>query len=252
VIKVKSNQVLHTEDIDVSWKNLYRLGGITALVALMGTLLDISITFIPGWGVSVDAKTALDWLAQLQANQLLGLRNLDLLNIIIAIISIPMFCALYTAHIRVQKDYGFLALVLFIIGTIIFIANNAALPMLALSNKYAAASQTEKVLLAAAAEAILVKGEHGSPGAFLGFALSTIANLTMAYVMLRGKIFSKVTAYVGLIGFILLLIYTIVITFVSKSGNVIMILAMPGGILALAWNVMVAKKLLLLGRKNNL
>jgi hypothetical protein len=182
----------------------------------------------------------------------LGLRNLDLLNIIISIISIPMFCALYAAHLRVQKGYALLALVLFIAGTIIFIANNAALPMLALSSKYAAASEAQKVLLAAAGEAILVKGEHGGPGAFPGFMLSTAANLTMAYVVLRGKVFSRATAYVGFIGFALLLIYTIAITFVSKSSNVIMILAMPGGLLAMAWNIMVAKKLLHLSKKSSI
>jgi hypothetical protein len=247
--QLNQNQTIKYEKSESSWKALFRLGGIAALIAVVGTLLDITITFIPGWGAAVDMKTAVDWFTQLQENLLLGLRNLDLLNIIISIITIPMFCALYAAHLRVQKNYALLAFVLFIIGTIIFIANNAALPMLALSNKYAAASETQKILLAAAGEAILVKGEHGSAGSFPGFILSTIANLTMAFVMLRGKIFSKATAYVGFVAFTLLLIYTIAITFVSKSSNIIMIFAMPGGILALAWNIMVAKKLLHLGRK---
>ncbi|MDF2531595.1 MAG: conserved rane protein of unknown function [Clostridia bacterium] len=252
MVQLNSNQTVDYENVKSSWKGLYKLGGAAALIALAGTLLDISITFIPGWGAAVDTKTAIDWFAQFQGNLLLGLRNLDLLNIIISIISIPMFCALYAAHLRVQKSYGLLALVLFIAGTIIFIANNAALPMLALSSKYAAASDAQKVLLAAAGEAILVKGEHGGPGAFLGFMLSTSANLTMAYVMLKGRIFSRTTAYIGLIGFSLLLIYTIAVTFVSKSSNVIMILAMPGGLLAMAWNIMVAKKLLHLSKKSSI
>jgi hypothetical protein len=252
MIQLNLKQTVDYDKVESSWKGLYRLGGIAAFIALVGTLLDISITFIPGWGAAVDTKTAIDWFVQFQENVLLGLRNLDLLNIIISIISIPMFCALYAAHLRVQKDYALLALVLFIAGTIIFIANNAALPMLALSSKYAAASETQKALLAAAGEAILVSGEHGSPGAFIGFMLSTAANLTMAYVVLSGKVFSRATAYVGFIGFALLMIYTIAITFVSKSSHVIMLLAMPGGLLAMAWNIMVAKKLLHLSKKSSI
>lgn len=247
--QLNRNHPVDSERTESSWKALYRLGGISAIIALMGTLLDISITFIPGWGAEASVKTAVDWFVLFQENLLLGLRNLDMLNLIITIISIPMFCALCVAHLRVQKDFSFITLVLFIVGTIIFVANNAALPMLALSSKYTAAPETQKFVLVAAAEAILVRGEHGSPGSFLGFTLSTIANLIMAYIMLKGRIFSKATAYVGFIGFAMLLIYTIAITFISKSGNIIMALAMPGGILALVWNVMVAKKLLYLGRR---
>jgi hypothetical protein len=194
--------------------------------------------------------TAIDRFEQFQSNWLHGLYNLDLLNNVISVIMIPMFCALYLVHRKVQKGYGLLSLVLFIIGTGIFIANNAALPMLDLSIKYAAATtDTHKSLLAAAGEAILTKGEHGSQGAFAGFVLSTIASLTMAYTMLKGKIFSKAAAYVGLAGFTMLLLYTILITFVTKADSIIMLVAMPGGILAMAWNTMVAKKLLQLDCK---
>lgn len=252
MVQLNQNHILKTEDIDSNWKTIYKLGGITAILAIMGTLLDITLTFLPDWGVSTVPETAIDLFNQLQYNWLLGLRNLDLLNAIISILMIPMFCALYVVHQGVNKNYATLAIILFIIGTTIFIGNNTALPMLELSSKYAAATtETQKTIIVAAGEAMLARGEHGSPGAFMGFALSTIASISFAFVMLKGKIFSKATAYVEILGFVLLLIYTVFVTFVSNSNNLIMILAMPGGLLAMGWNIMVARKLLQLSKKFN-
>ena len=252
MVQLNQNHIIKTEVIDSNWKTIYKLGGIAAILAIMGTLLDITLTFLPGWGVSTVPETAIGWFTQFQYNWLLGLRNLDLLNVIISILMIPMFCALYAVHQGAKKDYATLAIILFIIGTTIFIGNNTALPMLELSSKYAAATtETQKTIIAAAGEAMLARGEHGSPGAFMGFALSTIASISFAFVMLKGKIFSKTTAYVGILGFVLLLIYTVFVTFVSNSNNLIMILAMPGGLLAMGWNIMIARKLLQLGKKSN-
>lgn len=247
--QLNQNQTNDYEKIESSWRSLYKLGGLAALLAAIGTLLDITITFIPGWGTSAIPVTATDWFVQFQNNWLLGLRNLDLLNAVLSILMIPMFCALYAVHRRVIKDYATLALILFMVGTIIFVGNNTALPMLELSNKYAEAPiGDQKTIIAAAGEAMLARGEHGSQGAFMGFALSSLASISMAFVMLKGRIFSKATAYIGIIGFILLFIYTVLVTFVSNSNNIIMVLAMPGGLLALGWNILVALKLLRLGK----
>jgi hypothetical protein len=253
MIQLNQNHITKTEDIDSNWKTIYKLGGVTAIMAIMGTLIDITLAFIPGWGASTVPENVVGWFTQFQYNWLLGLRNLDLLNVLISILMIPMFYALFAAHQKVKKGYGTLAIILFIIGTTIFIVNNTALPMLELSSKYASATtETQKVIIAAAGEAMLARGEHGSLGAFMGFALSTIASISFSFVMLKGKIFSKAAAYVGILGFVLLLIYTVFVTFVSSSDNIIMMLAMPGGLLALGWNILIARKLLQLGKKNTI
>jgi hypothetical protein len=46
-------------------------------------------------------------------------------------------------------------------------------------------------------------------GAFMGFFLSSIGTLLMSLVMLVGRVFSRVTAWVGIVGITLLIIYTI-------------------------------------------
>ena len=77
----------------------------------------------------------------------------------------------------------------------------------------------------------------------MGFFLSSIGTLLMGLVMLVGRVFSRVTAWVGIVGITLLIIYTIGSTFVPESGEAMMVIALPGGVLMMVWNVMVAKKL---------
>jgi len=232
------------------WKSIYLLGGIAAIIAIIGTISDIAIGFILGGNLSMLPTTAIERFAQFHNNYWLGLYNLDLLNIIIAIVMIPVFFALYAANSISNKPYSMLAMILFLAGTAIFITNNTALPMLELSQKYlAATSETQKTLLAAAGEAMLARGAHGSPGVFLGFALTMISELLISFVMLKSQIFSKATAYLGIIGGILLFIYIVLVTFAPAIKNVAMIIAAPGGILAIIWMIMFAKRLLKLSIK---
>ncbi|MGE5549523.1 MAG: DUF4386 family protein [Bacteroidota bacterium] len=248
---LKQNQLSTDENVEKQWRSLYKLGGAAAIVGLMGNLLDIAIGMLLGGDIS-KTITAIDRFAQFQGSALVGLYNFDLLNVCISIIMIPAFLALCAAHRRVNPAYAALAMLIFSIGTAIFITNNTALPMLTLSDKYAAAAtEGQKNLLAAAGEAMLARGAHGSPGAFLGFVFSIIANLVMALVMLKGKIFGKATAYMGILGTALLFVYTIIVTFVPGIEKVVIVLAMPGGLLAMAWIVMYTIRLFQLGRMEN-
>ena len=146
------------------------------------------------------------------------------------------------------KTYAALAMILSLAGMAIYISNNAAVPIFVLSNKFAtAATETQRSMLAAAGEALLAKGEDFSPGAFPGFFLGEIANLTLAFVMLRGRIFSKVTAYTGIIGMSLLTVYTIWVTFIPALQGGAMILAMVGGPLSTIWSILIARRLFQLG-----
>jgi hypothetical protein len=52
----------------------------------------------------------------------------------------------------------------------------------------------------------------------------------------------------GIAGISLLLVDTVGSTFVPRAGAAMMAIALPGGVLLLAWNVLVARRLLQLGR----
>lgn len=243
---------MSTENQDSQWKSIYLLGGVAAVLSLLAVIADIVIGSSLGSNLAELPQTAVERFAQFQQSPWLGLYNLDLLNTANQLISIPVYFALYAAHRKTNPSYSLLALIIFLIGTTIFAANNVALPMLELSQKYAAAPESQKVLLAAAGEALLVRGEHGSLGVFFSFSLPTLAALIFSLVMLQEKIFSKANATVGIIGNVLMLAYVILVTFVPSVKEMAIAFAMPGGLLLLAWMVMLAIRLIRLGiDKNN-
>lgn len=240
------------ETTEKQWKSIHFVGGVATIIALIGILLDIIVGSLTGGNLSVLPQTAIEKFAQFEDNFLLGLYNLDLLNTINQIILIPAYFALYAAHRKVNDAYAALAFIIFLVGTIIFITTNTALPMLELSNKYAAATtEVQKTLLAAAGEAMLARGEHGSLGVFIGFILPNIAGIMISFVMLRGKVFSKITAYLGIAGSTLLLIYIILVTFAPGVKDMATAFAAPGGLLAMAWMILFTIRLFQLGKDAN-
>ncbi len=232
------------------WKNVYIFGAVTALIVIISTILDIIVGTVTGGDISAIPNTAIDNFVQFQDNWLLGLYNLDMLNYFTTILMIPTYFALCAAHRQENIAYTLLAMIIYFIGATIFITNNTALPMLELSSKYAASTtESQKVLIASAGEALLARGAHGSPGAFAGFFLSATGSLIMSFGMLKGGVFSRSTGYTGILGSALLMIYIILVTFVPAIKNVAIMVAAPGGLLALAWMIMFTIKLFRLRSK---
>jgi hypothetical protein len=139
------------------------------------------------------------------------------------------------------------------IGMAIYLANSAAIPMFVLSEKYAAAgTDAQRAMFAAAGEAVLARGEDFTPGSFLGLIFGGIAAIVMSFVMLRGGIFGKATAWVGMIGFTFLSVFTIWATFIPVLYDVAFyFFGMIGGLFALAWFALVALQCFKLGRTEN-
>ena len=229
------------------WKSIYVIGGTATILSLAAVTLDIFIGSAMGVNLSELPQTAVERFAQFQQNAWLGLYNLDLLNTVNQLISIPVYFALYAALRKTNKPYALLALIIFLLGTAIFISNNTALPMLELSRKYALADETQKTLLVAAGEAMLVRGEHGSLGVFVSFLLPTLSALIFSFVMLQGYVFSKANANIGIFGNVLMLVYILLVTFAPTVKNMAMAFAMPGGLLLLAWMIMITIRLFRLG-----
>lgn len=246
---MQNEGLTQNSDTDRQWKDLYTVGGIITVLALVGILLDVIIGNVTGGDLSALPKTSIDRFAQIQSNALLGLYNLDFLNIINQIILIPAYLALFAVHRRVNVGNALLALIVFLFGSVIMVANNIALPMLELSNKYFATTiESQKHLYATAGESLLAQGAHGSPGVFLGFFIPSIANLIMSIVMLKGRIFSKINSWIGIVGSILMLTYVVMVNFVSGVESMATAFAMPGGLLLMTWMTLFAITLFKLGR----
>jgi hypothetical protein len=236
------------DNTEKDWKAIYKIGALTTIIVLCGIVLDMIFGSITGGNVADLPQTAVERFFQFKGNPLLGLYNLDLLNIINQIILIPSVFALYAAHRETNKPSALLSLILFLIGTTVFIAGNTALTMLDLSHKYFATDSNEqRMLLAAAGEAMLAKGSHGSFGVFIGFALPTFANAIMSCVMLKGKVFSRASSYIGMFGNSLMVLYIIMVTFMPAVEKMALVFAMPAGLLVMIWMIMFTIKLFKLG-----
>jgi hypothetical protein len=220
-----------------------------ALLVVVGTLADIVLTMLPGWEATTVPGAIEAWFAQLQNNPLLGLRNLDLLNVTMSVAGLPLYVALYGVHRRTSQGMAALALVAMTLGTAVFVANNAALPMLTLAERYgAAATDVQRLALLGAGEALLAQSAHGAMGAFPGFFLSSLGTLLMTLAMATGEIFPRGTTYTGMIGIMLLFAYIVGVTFVAEPGGLLLAVAAVGGLLMIVWHGLVARQLLRLGK----
>ena len=246
------NQVTKLETSDTNWTTLYKVGGIAALLAVLVALTDITLTFLPAAAEQPGTMTAVDWFELFQQNWFLGLRNLGLLpNILTLVLLLPLFLALYGAHRQINPAYAALAMIFCLVGASIYLSSNAAFPMLTLSTKYAAATtDTERILLAAAGEAMLAHGEDFTPGAFTGFLFGEIAIVAISWVMVRGGVFRKTTGYVGILAGLCLTIFTVWSTFIPVFFDGAMLLAMIGGLLTIAWYILTARMLFQLSKRN--
>lgn len=232
------------------WKSLYKIGGAAALVVTLVSLLDLLLTFLPAAATpDPGIGSVIDWFTLLRTSAFLGLRGLGLWNIITIASAVLVFLAIYVAHERRYPAAAALAALLLFIGATIYISNNKALPMLTLSNQYAqATSEVQKTQLLAAGQVLLAQAEDFTPGSFVGFFVVEIAEILMALLMLRSGLFGKVTAWVGLLGFVLMLVFTIWSTFIPVFYSAALLVAALGGLLSLVWFSLVSRRLFLFDR----
>lgn len=97
---------------------------------------------------------------------------------------------------------------------------------------------------------MIARGADFTPGSFAGFFLTELAAIGFSLIMLRSRVFGRLIAYLGIVGFVFLSIFTICSTFFPALFDVGMVVAMVGGLSGLAWYILVAFRLLRLGRQS--
>ncbi len=232
------------------WRQIFRVGAVATLLVLVGIIADLAIGTALGGNLTELPATAIDRFAEFQQDPLRALYNLDLLNVVNQLLLVPGFFALYAAH-RNSPGHGLASLgfVLFLLGTVVFVTNNVALSMFELSVKFfAATTESQKILYAAAGEAHLARGAHGSTAAFLGFVLPNLGGMVMSLAMLRGAVFSRSNAYLGLSGSVLIVVYITGVTFIAPVKAMATLVAAPGGLLLTAWMIVFVIRLFRLAR----
>jgi hypothetical protein len=147
-------------------------------------------------------STVIGYFTLFQNNKLVGLLDLDLLSLADYALMGLMFLALYVALRRTSQSWMTIAAALAFVGIAVYFASNTAFNMLSLSDQYAAATtDAQRSMLLAAGQAMLAI--YQGTAFDVSYVLVSVAPLIMSVVMLRSNVFSKATAYVGILANIL-------------------------------------------------
>ncbi len=236
-----------SQTIDSSWKNLYKVGAVAALVAALVFRRNLGVAEIPLFTGIAPPGNVEGWFTLLHGNPLLGLTLLNFFDIANYILVGIMFLAVFVALRKTNKSYTLLALTLSLLGAITYIVSNSALPMFSLSNQYAAAAtEVQKSTLLSAGQAVLANGYnpgavYQSAGFYLSLLFVALAGMLMSAIMLQSHIFGKATAYVGLFASTLDLIYLVGLLFVPVSSVYLLGVSCiaTAGLLLMIWHLMI-------------
>lgn len=228
---------------DSNLKVLYRIGGAAAMMLLIYTIIVMIIAF----GVGGEPSSAEETFALLQENRLVGLLRLDAWTIIGLPLYYLFFAGICAALWKTHGAEAGLAAALAFVGVTLFLATPSVTSMVYLSGKYAeAATEAQKSLYLAAGEAVTASNMwHGIGPAMGGIHMQTAA-IWLSVLMLRGNVFSKITAVIGVLTYGLDLAHIVFSFFAPDVGVVFM---MIGGTLYLVWFPLVGRRLLQLGGK---
>jgi hypothetical protein len=219
---------------DAAWRPLHTIGGVAAALSAALTVTHAAVFAAAGL-----PGTVLGWFALFGRSPLLGLLAFELLMVLYVLLSVPVVLALWAA-LR-PADPGLMALyaALSLLGAVAFVAARPAFEMLLLSDGYAAATNdAQRSAYLAAGEATLAVF-HGT-AFYTSYALGSVTGLIVAAVMLRSAVFGRPTAYLRAASSVLDLGL-----FLPVVGLFVSLLSV---LCLLAFNVLVARRLLQLGR----
>jgi hypothetical protein len=191
-------------------------------------------------------QTAAEAFKLLQANKITGLMRLDLPTVAAMPLYYLLFLGLSAALWRVDAAMVVVSASLAFAGVTLLIATPTALPMLTLAEKHAAASTAAmRMQLEAAGEAVLATNIWRGTGALAGSILLQSSAVLICAVMLRGGIFGKTTAYLGLLTHGLDLAHIFAGFFFPAASTILMAIAGP---FYPVWFVLTGRRLFQLAR----
>lgn len=236
-----SAQKIMFNEIDTDWKWLYRVGGISALVLGIGYIIIIAL-YVPVGAPPRGAEARLMYLAGKTTLwwSILGL------SVLTDFLFVPVAFSLYFALKGINKKVMLLAtscVGLFVVLDLTITWTNYA-SLITLSSNYAAATnETERAVFVTAAIYPSILLESNLLFVYNTLTLS-VGILMTGLVMLRG-VFSKSTAYVGLITGILGMVAVVGPFLVTALGAAIII----ASILTTIWVLFAGYRLYRLGQQ---
>jgi fumarate reductase subunit D len=242
------------ETVDSTWSSLFRVGGAAALLCALMYVITL-VVYVPANLAAPPPATVLEWFMVFEDSPVTGLFYLGLGDIVIMFLWGPMTLALYAVLKKSNRTWSLIATTFVFVGMAVFLATNTAFSVLSLSQEYAAAAtEAEKSILLAAGQSMLAV-TRGTGGLYTGMQLVWLCGLILSVVMLRSDAFSKATAWVGILGLGLLVVgiiggghYTSTGEITAIQSIIVAVQYVGGGLLSLAWYILVGLRLWKLGQ----
>jgi hypothetical protein len=229
----KQDQVMNIEAANPRWKELYKVGAFAAIVSELVLIIGIVASFI--YPFAPGNKSTENIFLLLQKDKLGGLISLDFHLVLGNLFGIILFLALYVSLKEVNGSVALIALVLGLIADVLIIPARPIAELFSLSELYASATtEAAKSQYLAAGEALLLL--FNGTGWFLNTLLGGFSLLMSSLLMLRSNIFSRSTAYVGIITNAAVCLF-----FIPGIGTLFLFLSLPGYMI---WYFQLARKFL--------
>ncbi len=222
---------------DAIWTSLYKIGRAAALI--MAVFIPIQMVIFVVW----PPGTVIGWFTLFQSSHLLGSVYMNLFLIVDQVLMGLILLVLYVTLRRANQSFMAIALILGLVGIAIYFALTAVLEMLSPSNQYATATTgmliSWSISVSLASEQAMLTIWKGTPFD-VGYVLESVALLIIASVMLQSTIFSKKTAYVGILMSVMSLVQPTV-------GTIGLFFALGSLVLLEIWDILISRRLFQLG-----
>jgi len=193
----KPNQISDVQTENSHWKDLYNIAG--GAVLIMVLFIPIQIVIYMLWPTP---ETALESFMLFQENKIVALLSQELTYIITNALAIPLYLAFYVALRRVHPSLMAIATAAGLIAVVVVLTARPAFDLLFLSDQYAAATtDAQRAMLLAAGQAKIALNFGTAQN--VHYVLGALALLIISFIMLRSDVFSKTTAYLGILANVL-------------------------------------------------
>lgn len=237
----QTKNILKTE---TSRRSLYKVGATAAFLA--------AFIFRRNWSAEADVLlpvdipiTVLEWFTLIHENRLLGLIMMGFFDLVnYALVGIIFFSLYYALKDTNEICMRFANIICFV-GIAVSFASNQAFAMFSLSDHYFAALGADKSAFLSAGEAILAINNQGS-GIYISLFLIGFSGLIISIIMLQSNVFSRTTAYFGILANGVGLSYFITIIILPTIGWLpIPLSAIP----LMIWYILIGVKLYKLSKE---
>ena len=195
MLQVKKSLAETVAAPDSSWRNLYRAGGVSAMLFVLFVLAAIVIVVVAPPPLNMDGTTTLQYIASHKVLYTVE----QALWLALSVFAAVVFLALYQALKHLNKTYAALGtlagFVSWVLGLAIPITGGGAPVLVYLSDQYmTAATAAQHTVFATAAEVFIAGNNITSASGIL----APVGMLILSLVMLKG-VFPKGVAYLGIV-----------------------------------------------------